>query len=177
MKSTMTEDIRSSDYSAQKSSQKDAPENLAVHAVLLMFYAADCARRRLENACVQNGVTHSQYHILRILNAAYPDGYSRCEIIAHLFDRAPDATRLIDRLERQGLVERARSEEDRRLSIARITPKGRATFERITPCYNKIWEDITDELAPAEADVLLRICEKIAPEAAEKPARGIRIEM
>jgi hypothetical protein len=38
-----------------------------------------------------------------------------------MIERAPDITRLIDRLEKQGLAERDRSERDRRLSISRIT--------------------------------------------------------
>ena len=174
MNSAMPEDIRSPEYSAQNN---EPHETLAARAVLHLFSTADAVRRRLESVCAQNGVTHSQYHILRILNVAYPDGYSRCEIIAHLFDRAPDATRLIDRLERQSLVERARSEEDRRLSIARITPKGQATFARITPRYNQIWEDITRELTPAEADALTRICAKLAGGEAETATRDLRIDM
>ena len=46
---------------------------------------------------------------------------------------SPDVTRLIDRLIREGLVERFNSEEDRRLSLARITKKGINLLKKINP--------------------------------------------
>ena len=42
-----------------------------------------------------------------------------------------DATRLLDRLERMGLVARARDDEDRRVVTSRITPRGLTLLERI----------------------------------------------
>ena len=74
----------------------------------------------LEEVCSTQGITHDQYNVLRILRGVYPDGHPRYEIGRRLIERSPDVTRLLDRLERRGLVSRYRAEGDRRLSLARI---------------------------------------------------------
>ena len=60
-------------------------------------------KTRFENIIEPFGITASQYNVLRILKGA-PEGHPRCEIIVRMIDRAPDITRLIDRLEKSGLV-------------------------------------------------------------------------
>jgi DNA-binding MarR family transcriptional regulator len=52
-------------------------------------------------------------------------------IASDMVARDPDVTRLVDRLEKAGLVERRRSEDDRRVVLVRITPKGRALLRRL----------------------------------------------
>ena len=47
--------------------------------------------------------------MLRILRGVYPEGHPRCEIAQRMVERAPDVTRLVDRLQSQGLVRRNRS--------------------------------------------------------------------
>lgn len=70
------------------------------------------------------GITPTQYNVLRILRGAGPEGRSRHEIRDRLVARVPDVTRLLDRLEKRGWVERRRDAHDRRLVSARITPSG-----------------------------------------------------
>jgi MarR family transcriptional repressor of emrRAB len=59
------------------------------------------------------------------------------EIVDGLVNKASDATRLVDKLERQGLVTRTPSVEDRRRMIVRVTPQGRKVFARLTPRIKK----------------------------------------
>jgi DNA-binding MarR family transcriptional regulator len=132
-----------------------------VEAALHLFVAADYLRSQFDNVCNEHGISHTQYNVLRILKAAYPNGHPRCEIIERMVERAPDTTRLIDRLEQQGFVERVRSVEDRRLSIARITQKGLIVLEEITPCFESIWNELACKLSRAESLMLSEICEKI----------------
>jgi MarR family transcriptional regulator, 2-MHQ and catechol-resistance regulon repressor len=70
------------------------------------------------------GVTPTQYNVLRILRGAGEPGLCRHEVRDRLVAQVPDVTRLLDRLEELGLVERERSAEDRRLVHARITDEG-----------------------------------------------------
>lgn len=58
----------------------------------------------LEKVTDEFGITAAQYNVLRILMGVYPEGHPRCEIISRMIERAPDTTRLIDRLEKQGLL-------------------------------------------------------------------------
>ena len=70
------------------------------------------------------GLTAPQYHVLRMLREAGDAGLACWEIGDRLPTRDPDITRLLDRLERQGLVRRARDEGDRRVVLAFLEAAG-----------------------------------------------------
>src|SRR5262245_14449734 len=101
--------------------------------MLNLLVAAGHVRQLVDDACASAEITHGQYNALRILRSGHPKGYPRGEVAARMVERAPDVTRLIDRLERRGLVERARTPEDRRLSITRITKAGLDLLRRLDP--------------------------------------------
>ena len=70
-------------------------------------------------------LTNTAYNVLRILRGAREkDGLACSEIAARMFNRDPDITRLVDRLEKGGLVERQRQEDDRRVVKVAITGAG-----------------------------------------------------
>ncbi len=71
-----------------------------------------------------HGITQVQYNILRILRGAGADGLPCVEIGNRMITRVPDMTRLIDRLEKSGLVRRHRSSSDRRIVQVMIAEKG-----------------------------------------------------
>ena len=77
------------------------------------------------------GITPTQYNVLRILRGAGKDGLCRNEVRDRLISQVPDVTRLLDRLEESGLIERERSTTDRRQVGTRITTAGLALLRRI----------------------------------------------
>lgn len=75
----------------------------------------------------------SSYEVLLLL-ADSPRGKMRMgELAEGLLLSRSGLTRLVDRLERRGLVQRERCEEDARGLFARITPRGREVFEAARP--------------------------------------------
>jgi DNA-binding MarR family transcriptional regulator len=78
----------------------------------------------MAEALKPHGITPTQYNVLRSLRGAGEAGLCRSEIIERMIARVPDATRLLDRMEAVALVERERSEEDRRFVTTRITEAG-----------------------------------------------------
>lgn len=70
------------------------------------------------------GITPTQYNVLRILRGADCDGLCRGEVRKRMVSLVPDATRLLDRMEAAGLIQRARDGADRRFVTTRITPEG-----------------------------------------------------
>ena len=76
-------------------------------------------------------VTPAQYNVLRILRNAGAVGLACSDVSERLVRHDPDVTRLLDRLEARGLVERARDTEDRRVVMARITSEGRAVLDKL----------------------------------------------
>ena len=106
-------------------------------------------------------ITQTQYNVLRILRGKSPDGYARGDIASRMIDRAPDVTRLIDRLERRGLVERMRSDSDRRLSLTCITRKGLNLLAKLDPGIDAIDERITEKMSARDLKALSRLCERV----------------
>ena len=131
-----------------------------VHLNLLLL--AGRALDTLEDLCRAEGITHAQYVVLWTLcltddpDAGLPVG----AVADGLLNRASDATRLVDRLEKAGLVERMRNPEDRRGVLVRPTAEGREVFERVTPKVQAFHEHQWDALTAAETRQLHELLAK-----------------
>jgi DNA-binding MarR family transcriptional regulator len=137
-------------------------ENAAQEAVVSLVVTAALVLQRMNDLLRKHGLTHDQYNVLRILRGAHPTGHSRLEVGKRLMSRAPDVTRLIDRLERQGLVERGWAPENRRHSIARITPAGLELLARVDPELLALQQAIVDGIPVEELQALSRTCARMA---------------
>ena len=107
------------------------------------------------------GITSAQYNVLRILNGVWPEGHARCAIATRMIEPASDITRIIDRLEKQELVVRDRNSEDRRVSVTRITDKGRTLLQQLNPLVLKSTEESTKSLNEEECKQLSVLLEKL----------------
>ena len=79
----------------------------------------------------------TQYNVLRILRGA-PQGLPCGEIASRMITRDPDVTRLLDRMEKRGLISRSRESRDRRLVLARIAAEGLKLVNRLDEPVQKI---------------------------------------
>jgi DNA-binding MarR family transcriptional regulator len=77
------------------------------------------------------GISLSQYNILRILRGAHPNAIKSSDIADRMIYRDPDVTRLVDRLLKQGLVRREQDPADRRVVRVAITDAGLALLARL----------------------------------------------
>jgi DNA-binding MarR family transcriptional regulator len=96
----------------------------AVEAYINLLRTADALSRPIDALLKPFDLSGQQYNVLRILRGAGPDGLPCGEIGERMITRDPDVTRLLDRLERRGLITRARDQRDRRVVTARITTDG-----------------------------------------------------
>lgn len=99
-------------------------ESLQAEVYLNLMRTADALSRGVEDILKLAGLSQTQYNILRILKGAGDQGLCCREIGERMITRDPDVTRLLDRMERGGLVTRSRNTRDRRVITARITPAG-----------------------------------------------------
>src|ERR1043166_3249573 len=90
----------------------------------------DQLARRLEPVLRAAEISPTQYNVLRILRGA-PQGLVCSEIGDRMISRDPDITRLLDRLEKRGLVSRCRERRDRRMVLTRITEAGLKLLEQL----------------------------------------------
>ena len=84
---------------------------------------SDLLARGMEPVLKAAEVSPTQYNVLRILRGA-PEGLPCGEIGSRMISRDPDITRLLDRMEKRGLVSRCRETRDRRMVLTRITEAG-----------------------------------------------------
>ena len=131
-----------------------------------LLIAADSLRSRTQSVCEEFGITGAQYNVLRILRGVHPGGHSRCEVAKRMLERSPDITRLVDRLEERGLAERDRSDEDRRLSITKITKSGLELIGKMNPRMSELLRYFTERVSRADCRELSRICEGLYGEEA-----------
>ena len=98
--------------------------SLEEEALIALQLTADRLHWRLSEMLKEHGLSPTQYNALRILRGARDQGRACSEIAERMINRDPDITRLVDRLERRGLVARSREGQDRRVITTRITPAG-----------------------------------------------------
>lgn len=98
--------------------------SLEEQTFVALLRTADRLQWRGAELFKRHGLSSTQYNALRILRGAGPEGLACSEVGARMINRDPDITRLLDRLERRGLIERSRELKDRRVIKARITQAG-----------------------------------------------------
>lgn len=136
-------------------------ESPAHEALLNLLVAAGHMRTLVDAACGAYGITQAQFNVLRILRGAHPGGYPRGEIAARMVERAPDVTRLIDRLETAGLVDRMKATGDRRLSVTRITRAGLSLLSKLDEPIGALNRDVARRVSQKDLRQLSRICEAL----------------
>lgn len=113
--------------SRSKRRRADCPEEATF---LDLLRTTDMLSRGLVRILKTEDLSATQYNVLRILRGS-PDGLPCGEIASRMITRDPDITRLLDRLERRGLISRCRETKDRRMVMARITPDGLKLLARL----------------------------------------------
>jgi len=111
--------------------QKSPPPSLEAEVFLALQLAANRVLDPWARYLKGEGLTHRQYNVLRILRGARPEALTCGEIAERMISRDPDITRLLDRLDKQGLVARHRDEADRRAVRTKISPDGLNLLERL----------------------------------------------
>lgn len=107
------------------------PHPLEQDAYIELQRTADALGRGVADVLKPAGLSAAQFNVLRILRGAAPAGATCCEVGERMITRDPDVTRLVDRLEKRGLVARDRAPRDRRIVILRITDEGLGMLARL----------------------------------------------
>ena len=107
-----------------------------------------------------HGLSQATYNVLRILRGAQPDGLCCGEIGERMVQRVPDVTRLVDRLEKQGLVARARDGGDRRMVIVKIGKAGLDLLAALDGPVEALHRRQLGHLKKSELDQLCRLLQK-----------------
>jgi DNA-binding MarR family transcriptional regulator len=97
---------------------------LEARVFVALLTAADRLTQDADRLMKAHGLTGTQYNVLRILRGAEPHGLPCKGISDRMISRDPDMTRLLDRMEKRGMISRERQKDDRRVVKTRITNQG-----------------------------------------------------
>jgi len=99
-------------------------DSLEQEAFLSLWRTYDRLRALEDELFAAYDLTPQQYNTLRLLKSQHPQKIRTLDLAARLVSRAPDITRLLDKLEARGLIERDRPADNRRIVCIGITPAG-----------------------------------------------------
>lgn len=156
----MRDDLKSSRL--QEEIQQTRPfRSRRQEAFLAILRSADLLRRGVAALLEPFGVTPQQYNVLRILRGAGPEGLPVLAIGVRLIEHTPGMTRLLQRLEAKGWVERSRNAGDRRQVDCRITPAGAELLARIDPVMEEADRRMLASLSSAQLDALIALLDDV----------------
>lgn len=108
----------------------------------------------------RHGLTAQQYNALRLLRAAHPEKVPTLSLGSRLVSRAPDITRLLDKLVDRGWVERHRPADNRRVVLVGITSAGTKLLEQIAEEVRNCHARQLGHLEPQEMKSLIELLRK-----------------
>ncbi|WP_338733879.1 MarR family winged helix-turn-helix transcriptional regulator [Mangrovimonas cancribranchiae] len=123
-------------------------------ALINILYTANWISAKQNTFFAQFGLSPQQYNILRILRGA-DEPLTMQTVKSRMIERAPNATRLTDKLCAKQLIERIPSKTDRRVVQVVITDSGRQLLKDISEDFNDDWlKKITQKEASQLSDLL-----------------------
>ena len=135
--------------------------SLEEEVLVALVRTADVALRPEVELLKSRSLSPTQYNVLRILRGAGPGGLSCREVAERMVTREPDLTRLLDRLERRGLIARGREAKDRRVVVTRITREGLGVLEALDEPMVESARRALGHLGPEGLRSLSRLLEKV----------------
>lgn len=133
--------------------------SLEAEVFLNLLRTGDYLQRQTEELLKPHGLSPSQYNVLRILRGVGREGLSCREIAARMLTRDPDITRLLDRLEKRGLVRRSRESQDRRVITVRVSDAGVDGLRRLDAPVAEMHRRILSRLGKRRLATLVRLLE------------------
>jgi DNA-binding MarR family transcriptional regulator len=126
---------------------------------LNILRTSDLLQRRIGEVLKPADLSGTQYNVLRILRGAGAEGLACGEISERMVTRDPDITRLLDRLEKRGLVARSREKADRRVVTARITAAGLEALKKLDDAVVRMHKSQLGHLEAKSQESLIRLLE------------------
>lgn len=127
-------------------------------AFLIQELARAMRRAFLERAA-KTGLTQMQARALAAISLH--EGSAQVELARRLDIHPMTFVRLLDRMERSGLIERRRDPDDRRVFNVFLAPKAEAAIEHLTAASEDLREIALDGFAATEHDLFLRYLERL----------------
>lgn len=139
---------------------KGSPEQVrALNLFIKLVRAADSVSNRVNTFITKNNLTVSQFGVLESLYHLGP--MSQCDIGKKLLKTGGNMTMVIDNLEKRGLVQRVRDENDRRFIRVHLSEEGNKLIKTIFPSHVEHIVNVLSVLDADEQEQLAKLCKKV----------------
>jgi DNA-binding MarR family transcriptional regulator len=118
--------------------KRGLPEPLAMAAATSVMRAQQIVATAVDRALRPHELTFARYEVLRLLSFTSTGALPITKVGDRLMVHPTGITKLVDKLEQHGLVRRVANPDDRRGTLAEITPEGRARVEAATEAVTGI---------------------------------------
>ena len=148
---------------------KDGPKSpkpipTDTRALIAVMRCGDRCRRFFTGLLKPWGVTLQQYNVLRILRGAGPEGLPTLELGRRMLEQTPGVTRLVDRLEKRGWVERIRDRRDRRCVRCRVSAAGLELLADLDELIRAWDRECFQALGNGEKEELISLLDRVLEE-------------
>ena len=163
---------KSNDLSTEPQSLVDA-DTLAMRRLKLWIRMLGVTRQ-VENQLreflrVEHDTTLPRFDVMAALHR-WRDGLTMTELSRTLLISNGNATTVVKRLVKDGLVMRILSEEDRRRITVKLTPKGLATFESVAAEHREMVDDLFGDLDEGDLDAMRDVLRRLRDSLSAQPA-------
>lgn len=134
-------------------------------AYLNLIRTAEVLGQRVSDLMSGHGISGKQYNVLRAIRRGGKGGLSISQISEQMTDPRADVTRLLDRLVRDGLVDRQPDEADRRVVRTYLTEAGANLLQSLDEPLLATHKDQFGHLSKAEIEQLTDLLRKTRGEA------------
>lgn len=116
-------------------------------------------KRLMEERLKEYNLTHLQFSIL--MNLHKNNVTTQKELLKYSYGDETSITRLVDRLEAKGYLNRVQSSEDKRKKMLILTDEGKNLTEQVISCANEVNEITVKDLSESESKELLNLLKKV----------------
>ena len=135
-------------------------DSVQQEAYLALWRTYDRLRSLEDELFGRFDLTPQQYNVLRLLRSCHPTLVPTSSLVERLVSRAPDVTRMVDRLERRSLIVRSRTSEDRRAVLLGITAAGLALLSEMSQPLRLCHKRQLGHLSSSELKMLVQLMRK-----------------
>jgi DNA-binding MarR family transcriptional regulator len=125
-----------------------------------LLRTTDVLQGRFEQMIRPFNISMTQYNVLRILRGAEPSGRTCGEIGERMIAREPDVTRLLERMEKAGLIKRTRDSADRRVVVTRITATGLKLLDAMEPKLREL-DGLLKPMGERKIETTLKLLDEV----------------
>ena len=141
--------------------QQASFDNSLHKAVINLVYTSNWMRDKQNQLFKPYGILPQHFNVMKILKGKHPELVSPSYVKEVMLDKAPDLTRLVDKLVQKGWASRKQCEQNRRMVEIGLTDKGVKVLEVLNEQVKANAASLQNRLTETEAEQISDLLDKL----------------